>query len=413
MTGRCAIAGGTPRTRRPGQAIATAFEAVALAATLVVAAAIPCAACPFCGVIGESLAQRRDRATCVAVGEPAGSPGHDDTGRPVQRMDVLRVVRGPEDVADGVVVARTAGPITGTAILFAEADGDRDEAAGGSRLAWSAIAADEALIVHVLSAPATTAPEPERLRWFARRLEHANPAIATDAFTEFGLAPYASVRAASDAFDGAALVRWIGDVGVDERRRGFYGLALGIVAATTDDPGSRDAARIALRDAIDAPADDFRAGFDGLLAGLLVADGARGLEVIERRGLLDAAARPVDQRHTLAALRFAWEQLADAVPRDLIAAATARLLSAPVTAADATIDLARYRHWRSAADVAALWDSLGHDDPLVRRAVAGYLAACPLPEARRALDDIRQRDPRRLERAMDAAALPIARESGD
>jgi hypothetical protein len=31
--------------------------------------------------------------------------------------------------------------------------------------------------------------------------------------------------------------------------------------------------------------------------------------------------------------------------------------------------------------VAALWKSLGRDDPLVRRAVAGYLEACPLPAA--------------------------------
>ena len=56
--------------------------------------------------------------------------------------------------------------------------------------------------------------------------------------------------------------------------------------------------------------------------------------------------------------------------------------------------------------MAGLWDSLGRDDPLVRRAVAGYLAACPLPEARRLLDDIRTRDPDRLTAALEAARLP-------
>jgi hypothetical protein len=57
--------------------------------------------------------------------------------------------------------------------------------------------------------------------------------------------------------------------------------------------------------------------------------------------------------------------------------------------------------------VASVWDSLGGDDPLVRRAVAGYLAACPLPEARQLLDGIRTRDPDRLKAAIEAARLPM------
>ena len=40
-------------------------------------------------------------------------------------------------------------------------------------------------------------------------------------------------------------------------------------------------------------------------------------------------------------------------------------------AADATVDLARYEAWQPVGEVAALWGTLGRDDPLVRRAVAG------------------------------------------
>jgi len=111
----------------------------------------------------------------------------------------------------------------------------------------------------------------------------------------------------------------------------------------------------------------------------------------------------------LAALRFAWESLAETLPRDRVAAATQRLLESPVTAAEATIDLARYRWWHAVDEVASLWLSLGEDDPLVRRAVAGYLAACPTESARRQLDTIRDRDPARLEAALEASRLPLAR----
>jgi hypothetical protein len=78
-------------------------------------------------------------------------------------------------------------------------------------------------------------------------------------------------------------------------------------------------------------------------------------------------------------------------------------------ASDAAIDLARYQDWTALDDVAALWDTAGRDDPLVRRAVAGYLKACPLPKARRHLEAIRTADPERLQAAIDAAALPAGR----
>ncbi len=392
----------TPRARdrrHAGSRRRGAWLALVIAAVLVGR----CGACPFCGVVGESLAERRDRAAALAVGEPAGPVRNGADGLPRQPLEIVQLLRRDDALAataGGMVEARVPGPISGTALLFA--DGDQRDAA------WSAIAADETLLGHVIAAPPITEPAAERLRWFAARLEHADPAIAADAFTEFGRAPYAAVRAVADAFDIDTLRRWINELAIDQRRRGFYGLALGLAGAAAE-PTGKTRAREALRAAIAAPADDFRAGFDGLLGGLLVVEGADGLDTIESLGLLDATARPVDQRHVLSALRFAWENLAGTVPRSRIAAATARLTAAPVVAADATIDLARYAHWDAVDAVAALWHALGDDDPLVRRAVAGYLTACPLPRARTHLEALRAGDPARLDQAIEAARLPLAR----
>ena len=357
--------------------------------------------CPFCNVVGESLAMRRDAADIVAVGEAREGvkPGPD--GFPCQFFTLGQTLRGTLPPESREVTATVPGPMEGTAIVFGVT------ANGGLR--WSAIAANEAVLGYAAAAPATSLPTAERLRWFAPRLEHPDPAIASDAFTEFGLAPFEAVREAADALDPARLAAWVGEPGIDARRRGFYGLAVGIVAAQTPDAHVRHNLLAALRAAIAAPADDFRAGFDGLLGGLLVAEGSPSLDEFERLGLFAPTARPVDQRHLLAALRFAWESLEEAVPRERVAAATARLLDSPVVAADAAIDLARYGMWDAIETVAGLWETLGRDDPLVRRAVAGYLNACPLAAARMHLDRLRAADPERLAAALAAARSPLAR----
>jgi hypothetical protein len=366
---------------------------------------VPAAACPFCGTVGQSLAQRRDAAAVVAVAEAEGTAAADPSGFLAQRFRIDQVLRGPAhtSVVGGTVPARVAGPIAGTAVLFGSAG-----AAANDR-SWAAVAADEALLGYVAAAPASDMPAAERLRWFATRLEHPDPAIAADAFTEFGLAPFTAVRAAASALDPARLRAWVSEPGIDPRRRGLYGLLLGVVAAAAHDPAVARDCIDALHRAVEAAADDFRAGFDGILAGVLVAEGESGLDSLEQRGLGGREARALDQRHLLAALRFAAESLTETIPRGRIITATAALLASPAVAADATVDLSRYQAWEAVDQVAGLWDTLGTDDPLMRRAVAGYLANCPLPAAKQQLAKIRSRAPERLQQAFDAAALPAAR----
>jgi len=378
------------------------------AVTMLVAAAIAlgtaaAAACPFCGTVGRSLAERRDAAAVVAVGESAGPARDDGAGGRSQPFRIDQRLRGEAAavVAGGHVLADVPGPIAGTAILFATPAAD-----GAGGLVWSAVAADETLLGHVVAAPPVTQPDVDRLRWYAGRLEHPDAAIAADAFTEFGRAPFASVRAASDAIDPDRLAAWVDEPGIDARRRGLYGLLLGVVTAASRDPGRRAVFLAALHRAVDAPGADFRAGYDGILAGLLVAEAETGLDALRDRGLLRPDARPLDQRHLLAALRFAAESLPDRIPRSRIVAATTDLLASPAVAADATIDLARYEAWDAVDEVAGLWESRGADDPLIRRAVAGYLAACPLPAARQRLDALRGRQPDLVRQALEAATLP-------
>jgi hypothetical protein len=355
------------------------------------------AACPFCTVVGRPLAARRDAAAVVAVGEVDGE-AEEAEGVVRQRFVVRGLLRGEALPRDATLMARVAGPVVGTAVLFGDADGR-----------YQALAADETLLAYVATAPPVEAAAPRRLAWFARWLEHPERGIAEDAFLEFGLADFDEVVAAAGSLDAEKLRRWIDEPAIDQGRRGFYGLAVGILSRRAATAGDIEESRRCI-EAIERSAatetSDLRAGFDGLLGGLLVARGQDGIGWMIDRGLLAAETRAGDARHALAALRFAWEYLAETLPRETVAAAAARLLANPAVAADATVDLARWEHWQSITEVAPLWDRLGRDDPLVRRAVAGYLIACPLEAAREHVAALKLADAAAWQAAVVAAGLP-------
>jgi len=368
--------------------------ALAVLATL---APVGASACPFCGAVGPTLAMRRDAAAVTAVGTAAGPVAVTPADGPMQPFTLLQALRGPPVAREEPVRARVAAEIAGTAILFGVDDASL---APPERRRWQGVAADEGLIAHVMAAPAVSRPPAARLPYFAARLEHPDMAIADDAFAEFGQAPFAAVVAAAPDLAARPLADWLADPATDQRKRGFYGLALGIVirAGLADGAGGRPSAA-ALRDAI-AGGGDFRAGIDGLMGGLLVADGTAGLE-----WLLDRSdpARPVEQKQLLAALRFAAEERPAEIPVPRVIDAVARLATSPVTASEAVVDLARLGGWDHVDTVAGLWDSVGADDPHVRRAVAGFLVACPGERAHDRLERLRRADPRRLEQAIAAA----------
>ncbi len=357
-------------------------------------------ACPFCDVVGRSLSERRDQSAVVAIGETNGTAVLRNDSVLYQPWQIMKVIRGTFQQTSEIISARVEKTEEGTGIVFGDS-------VGIEGLQWSAFVADELVMSYLVEAPPLNMPDAERLQWFVSRLEHPSTIIAEDAFTEFGLASFEAVESVAGSFNAAKLKLWVTELGIDERRRGFYGLALGLVAAQTPDQIERASAIEILHEAIEKPSNDFRAGFDGIMGGVLVAEGKSGLDYLIALGFSKPSARPVDQRHFLTALRFAWESLFDAIPREQIIDTTATMIHSPVVSKAAIIDLARWQAWSYARDVASLWDSLGDEDPLIRRAVAGYLIACPKSISQSFLEDIRSRDPERLELAIEASRLPI------
>jgi hypothetical protein len=198
---------------------------------------------------------------------------------------------------------------------------------------------------------------------------------------------------------------WLVDAGVPGGRKGFYGVALGLAHDDQERAANRKlleglvAAAVAPSDAGAAPlpGSDFRAGFDGVLGGLLLIAGVDGLSQIESQLLANPKAAEGDVRHAVATLRFAHE-FVPSIPRERLAAALVRVLPRAGFAATAIVDLARWQAWDCAGDVVRCYrplrDTKGDASAAaVRRSVVGYLQNAPADVGKGALEALKVNDP--------------------
>jgi hypothetical protein len=336
------------------------------------------AACPFCTTLKPTLVERRETADVVAIGEclEAGSK------QAVFRID--QTLQGTDKLAKvstdrlSLDVDRQIKPGS-LVILFAEES--------GNALRWSCEPANELGLSYFVKAPGLRVPATERLQYFVRYLEHADPLAAEDAFNEFGHAPYEAVERTARHMDATQLRRWLADPNVRDERKGFYGLALGLAGREQDRPRQE----AFLREQIERSADDFRAGFDGLLGGYLVLAGEPALELVEQHYLSNPRARVGDVRHAMTAVRF-YQEFGREISTPRLAQALEPLLERPEFAAEAVVDLARWKHWDAAGKVASLYTLDPPAAAATRRAIVGYLLACPTPRGATELARLRQLD---------------------
>ncbi len=129
-----------------------------------------------------------------------------------------------------------------------------------------------------------------------------------------------------------------------------------------------------------------------MIGGYLLLRGEAGMTEIDELYLSNPKAADGDVRHALAALRF-YREFGDGIPRERLAQAIEHLLSRPEFAAAAIADLARLQDWAALENVAGLYTQPVYSQPGVRRAVVGYLLACPLPAAEAQLRRLRSIDP--------------------
>lgn len=346
-------------------------------------------ACPFCTTLQPTIAQQCDGADVAFLGELAEANGTSG------KLRILRPLQpaAPDRQAVADISLTASGddrPRRGSLLL---AVGKRQPAGSCSR-SWTTVELNEASYAYIAQSPPLNQPADKRLAYFARFLEHADPLIAEDAYLEFGHAPFDQVARVAGRLDVDRLRGWLDDETVSPRRKGLYGLLLGIAAA------EQRRAEVAgdFRRWIAAPANDFRSGFDGILGGYLWLGKEQALHELTERFLDNRDAAIGDLRHWMTALRF-YRSFGRDIPTDELTKAYRRFLERPALAAAAIGDLARWHDWQSLDQVTTLFSRPGYTDAATHRAIVGYLLACPLPEAARQVARLRQLVPERVAEA--------------
>ena len=347
-----------------------------------------CLACPFCTAVKPTLVQQRESAAVAFLGECTAA---DSNAKPAMiEFAVRRWFNGQskQNGHDAVRLPLTNQVKVGTLALVLGV-GDHDTA--WDKLDWQCVPLSELAFVYVAQSPDLRTPAAKRLQFFAKYLENRDSVIADDAFQEFGQVPYDVVTAAAAELSATKLREWIADPNVPDERKGFYGLALGLTAKGDDRTKNLERLRSLID--TDAPAGaDFRVGFDGILGGYLVAEGPAAIEHISDRLLANSKSAVGDVRHAEKALRFYYEY-GPAGQRPAVAKAVEHLLDRPSESAAAITDLARWQDWTVVDKIAPLYERKDDNDAFIQRAVIGYLLACPLPAASKALEQLRQHDP--------------------
>jgi hypothetical protein len=241
------------------------------------------------------------------------------------------------------------------------------------------------------------------MRYSLKHLEHPDDLVASDAYGEFGNVPFEEVEAIADELPRKKLAEWIADPETDPARLAFYGMLLGLC-------GTQDDAAV-LRKKIYGGTDEYRIGIDGLMSGLLLLTGEKGLKELEDRRLrpkylpgpdgkplTDEEGEPIlvpfsEVFAAMQAVRFMWTYGGDRISKDRLKRAMRIQLAQPDVADIVIADLSRWKDWGAMDRVAGLYWNERFEVPSIKRAIIGYLleAERDLPDT--ASDDAAAEEP--------------------
>ena len=246
----------------------------------------------------------------------------------------------------------------------------------------------------------------DRLAFFQDYLEDSDEMLARDAYDEFAKMPYAGVIGLKDRMKHDKVIQWITSPQIPVSRRRLYLTMLGVCGTPQDLP--------LLEEMIRSKDRQTKGALDALVAAYLTLKGPDGMALVEDLYLKNKDAEYTDTYATIMALRFHGTE-EKIIPRERLLVGIRTMLDRPQLADLVIPDLARWEDWSVMDRLVELFKKADDESSWVRVPVINYLRACPLPEAKKRIDELAKLDPETVKRANTffpfAGAAPAAASS--
>lgn len=359
-------------------------------------------ACPFCSAPSLTLTEQLTQSdAAVLAAWSGGTPAKGQEGGSTE-YEVLEVVQQPAGgkLAKGskVSLVRYRAGKKGDLFLLLGTK-------GGAVLDWgSPMEVTKESFAYMKGAPKPEVPTVERLKYFAKYLEHADQMISTDAYGEFANAAYGDITPVAKDMPRDKLRQWIVDPQTSPSRLGLYGLLLGLCGTSDDVP-------VLEKKILDA-GEEFRLGVDGLMGGYLLLTGDKGLAMLDEKKLANKEAPFSETYAAMQALRFMWQYGDNRIPADRLRESMRLLLDRPELADLVIADLARWKDWSVQDRLMEIYGKEEYDIPSIKRAIVRFMLASTkdiaegaaetpahVTKGQKALAELEARDPKTVSEA--------------
>jgi hypothetical protein len=350
-------------------------------------------ACPFCNAVSQTLRQEMAAmdAVVIATATQSDSTRNKDTGEVL--MKVEKVLSGGDLVSAGQEVqAIYYGDVTvGRRFMLSGVD--------PPALQWSCLPVSKRAESYIAKLT-EIAQEPleQRLRFYRKYLQDEESMLARDAYDEFAIAPYDTIKKLAPEMDRDKLIEWISDPEMATDRKRLYLTLLGVCGDEKDLPFLEQMLRSTQKST--------RGGLDALVACYLTLSGEQGLALVDELFLANQQAPYADTYAAIMAVRFHGTE-GDIIPRSALVSSLHHVLDRKDLADLVIPDLARWSDWSQIDRLSELFVSADADNNWVRVPVVNYLRACPLPAAAEALKKLEQVDPESVRRANTFFSIPV------
>jgi hypothetical protein len=237
----------------------------------------------------------------------------------------------------------------------------------------------------------------KRLGYFFAHLDSVDATVAADAFLEFAKASDADIVKAKAVLDPVKVRAFLTARETPVDRLGVYAMMLGLCGSQAD------AVFLGELLAQDPLSDRIRENLGGFLAGLTMLNAQAGWSRIE--AILTDAKRPFDQRlSAIGTVRF-FQATRPAESKPHVLQCYRPLLAQGDVADLASDDLRRWQWWDLTADVLKPFGTPTHNSQIARRGIVRYALQCPGEEAKRFIAEVREKDPKLVDRVEETLKL--------